>query len=245
MQRIVFLLIPISIIFSCSPEPSQQELLIADYVQTIGDTKTDLSFELISFQWSDTLYQREITSEVRANVADSRSNNWELIELEVKGIDRYYDYAINKNEDFIKSTNEYIAGYRRMGVTDQVDQLKQNVIDAKKQIQELDSSRTSHIELLNKSAGDSVQAAYLVRKLENLSYSISNPESTRREEILYDWVKNINSLDSLESLKQDSILSMTAKVLYKIKNPILNNAEQQISKTFIFNSSGNEILGAE
>lgn len=190
MKNFTFL-IGLFILISCSQ--SKEELLISDYEQTIGNTKTNLNLKFNKFEFIKDITWKDSLELLTVYFKEKKEKKIEQFE-------------ILKNSD-IDDLESYKVYLKKEKYNSNKVMLKEYIDEREKSIQGYNES----IELYN---GD-CKGTFL----EDVYSKINNP--------------NLNG---------DSILSKVYDVVYTIKNPLLNNVEQTISKTYYLNSDLTKIL---
>ncbi len=189
MRNFTFLIGFFILLISCSP--SKEELLISDYEQTIGNTKTNLNLKFVKVEF----------------VKDVTSND--SLEVLSKHFNEKKEKKIKQLKELMEMDNKIIKGYEQIRSTDPYmkDFYKGRITNLKESVQRRDKS----IDTYN---GD-CKGTFL--------------------ELMY------NKINKLET-NLDSVLSKKYNVVYTINNPMLNNVEQTLTKTYYFNSNITEIL---
>lgn len=185
------LIIGLFILISCSP--SKEELLIFDYEQTIGNTKTDLNLKFVKLEFVKDITSRDSLEFLRNYFNEKKTNKI-----------KEFEYDITRD-----SLNNVI---NKLMVETMIDKHTKEIYQGNVDRMEEDIKRYREwIDIYN---GDC--------------------KGTFLEEI---YIK-INKFEK----NLDSILSKEYDVIYTIKNPMLNNVEQTISKKYYFNSKISKIL---
>lgn len=187
------LLIGLSItIFSCGK--SKEEELIASHVQKIGETKTDLSFKMISLD-----KVKDITAKDSLEILQSHFNEKKTGKLEeLRGNVELYE--------------EYIKKY-------------------KTKLEEENKSNTSIVEMYQEFITE--YEADVKRNKEFIEKYEGDCKGTFLEPVL----SSINEYKE----KEQEILATKFDAVYSIKNPLLNDAKQEINKEFIVNAERTKI----
>lgn len=193
-----YIFIVLMVVSSCAP--SKEEKAIADYVQTEGNAKTDLSFELM-----DMKFIRDV------NGIDSVK--WHMLEFSKQQI---------HPDTFITLANDVLKIQRR------------SIRKQKKYVREMDS--------LARVATAKGKHSSAVRYLDN-ALAIND----RVKKSWQQFKKDSIALDVILKYRADSakVLAKHYDVVYKIKNPSLNNAEQEITQKFYLSPDGTRVLAIE
>lgn len=175
------ILIGLFILVSCSP--SKEELLISDFEQTIGNTKTNLNLKFNKLEFIKNITWKD-------------------------SLDFYIEYFEKKRDEKINELEESI-------------QMNKNILNTIT-IEPIKIFKSKEFEIENK------------KKQSQIDLYKSDCKGTFLEEVY--------SIINTPNLNRDSILSKVYDVVYTIKNPMLNNVEQTISKTYYLNSDLTKIL---
>ena len=205
------------IFLSMCSSPSKEEKLISDYVQTIKGVKTDLKFSLLDYQ---------VLSEVI-----TRDDSIKHIMGEYFGL-KYVQNITKIDPESSLSINDIKAI-----VMDSVISKSNRIIDSNQL--KIDSLKSAY-----KIIEDDNSLSAINEKIYNTEYQKIYTESDSFwSKALSDGERFIDLISDFE--KKDSVLVRKVKASYKVINPFLNNAEQEVEKVFLFNENFSRIYSAE
>jgi hypothetical protein len=185
---------------ACSPQPGEQA--IADYVQTIGNTKTDLSFDLKAMKHL-------------SDITGKDSINSMLLEISK-------DYQTPRTlKDVLTRCNNVVTKFPKL------------IADYEAKLDSLDAVKPR---------------AGLYNSLDE--YSTSRYKLMYKKQVLElkeDIRKDSSILTLLNRYMKDSTTAIAKvyEVVYTIKNPILNNASQEVKRKFYLVPELTRVLSAE
>lgn len=193
MKILVTLLCVSALVSSCLSDP--REKAISDYVQTSGNTKTDLSFELIALEEVSGVTAKDSISLLLPEY--SKDYN------EIKNLEYFQELYSRQvsSEGYQKIIDEYQAK-----------------VDSVNRVEKKDSYSREFLLIYENAVKTS---------------TISLDQARRRLATLSRYNSN-----------QQAVLCNRVKCKYKIKNPALNNAVQEITRTFFISVDGNQVLAS-
>lgn len=226
----------------------------------------EMNYENIEFQWTDTLYVKEQLATLKGQF-DERLKTITDIEFYVK--DNFEKGKIFTKEYLSKERftelrnwelkvghpNQYSYGGQATWVKDGYKDYYEFAFANREaspwiselcnQIEETDSLLNNYENLQEGNLSLLQNALWFYKRIDNF-------ESNKNPSDLWDKVDNeLSALkelksktDSLSNLDPNKVIHYKALNTYKINNPILNGAEQELKKYFIFNPEL-EIIGKE
>lgn len=214
MKR-AYLILILFISLSCTDE---REKVIGNYVQRIGNVKTDMSFsikkikELEPISANDSLeiltkelvqLKGEFIAALKRQVTINE-NQLEVLEYNIKNYQSNFPGNLSQSEleDRIENFNKHI------------EETKARIIDLTDQIEKVQNDHIDQIADFENRAGQ--ELIELKSTSDRIKQYESNPEL---------------------------ILANKCKVTYKIKNPLMNKVKQEVTTIFIFSPDNRKILG--
>lgn len=214
MKKVYFPLI-LLMIFGCTDE---REKVIGDYVQTIGNVKTDMSFSV-----------RKLKELEPITAKDS-------IDILTK------DYARQKDEFIITFNRQITVNKSQLEVLEYNIQNYQTNFPgklSKSELQDRLDDFNKHKEETKSRIDDLTDQ---VEKVQNDQINqIANFDDRAGKELV--GLKLINDRINSYEANPGLALANRCRVTYKIKNPLMNKAKQEITKVFIFSPDNKKILG--
>ncbi len=170
-----------------------------------------------------------------------------------KYVQNFEGTQINLNVDFlnIEKLNPYTSKQLGTNVKRQIDlEVEKFALDAENDIKEnrieISIRKIKMIGTKNKELLDSYKRSI---KLYEYSIALDSSSIEQIEEKNYKRLsKKIDSLLSLQDrllVKPDSVVAIKRKVKYKIINPLLNNAEQTLTKIFYLEPDYSKVIRSE
>lgn len=226
----------------------------------------ELNYENIEFQWIDTLFVKEKLTTISEQFDDRIKtilnieyyvrDNFEKGKIFTKNYltkDRFIE--LRNWELKVGHPNEYSYGRQATWVKDGYKDYYEFAFanrDASSWISELCNQIEKTDSLLNNYDNledgnlDLLQNALWFYKRIDIFESNNNPADLwdKVDNEIAELKKLKTEIDSLSSLDPNKVIHYKALNTYKIKNPILNGAVQELKKYFIFNSQF-EIIGKE
>ena len=216
----------------------------------------EMNYENINFQWSDTLFVKERLGEFQENY-ENRLNT-------VLGLEYYVQDNFEKGKIFSKKylTKKRVAELRNWeknirGIPfnkDYKDYYKYAFAkrDASNWLSELCDQIEETDSLLGKYKSIEEGNLQLIGNILWYYDRIDSYKSNNKPNVIWNKVstelgelKEIKTeIDSLSLLNPDKVIYYKALNTYKINNPILNGAEQELKKYFLFDDQSN-ITGKE
>jgi len=213
MKRLYFLLI-LLIIFGCTDE---REKVIGDYVQTIGNVKTDMSFSVKKLKELEPITAKDSVEILTADYTRLKDefitsfkrqvkiseNQLEVLEYNIKNYQTNFSGNLSKSE------------------------LEDRIADFNKHIEETKTRMADLTDQIEKVQNDQIN-------------EITDFENRAGEELVQ--LKSINDRKSRYQSNPELVLANRCRVTYKIKNPLMNKAKQEITKIFVFSPDNQNIL---
>lgn len=189
----------VGLVSECTSKKEEQA--IADYVQTNGNVKTNMSFDMVSLDFIADMYGRD------------------SLDILMKEYQKDYNTPVTAKslltiyKQSIPSTGDVLREYRYK-------------IDSVAKIED-DPNRTNADKALSNAAHMSYLKMVDFLSTMHIKDSIQNRMLTRY---------------SADSAK---VISKKYKAVYTIKNPALNNAEQEITNIFYLSPAGDKVYAKE
>ncbi len=197
------------IILGCTDERST---VIADYVQTNGNIKTDMSFSLKTIEDLGEVYGRDSLAIATPLFGEMKSR---VINNSFSRIETY--------KTLCASTSRSIQDYKTNAIWKRVygADLKTKIAEEEASLAKYQATLKSEVDFVSKIQNDSIPWIDEVEKL--------------------DVGRAYNQIKKYEA-NPDIVLAHKTKVTYSIINPLLNNAKQEVTKTFAFSPDNKKIL---
>lgn len=116
--------------FACGGNPSKEELVIADFVQTIGNVKTDMNFKLI-----DIAEVEPITGMDSAKIAKEKGRVFgrKMVEIKLKN----YESLLS-----LESAEEYNLKHYNLGSREELEKTKKDIAELEEYFDKYDADTT-------------------------------------------------------------------------------------------------------
>lgn len=197
MKRVLKLVLPLFAIIMLASCQSDQEKLILNYEQTLGETKIDLSMSIDELEFVGTITG---TDSINILITDAFGSpiTVDSIQRMVIRLDSivadWVSYGVKYDSLFYSESSK---SYADMNM-ELIDIYTKARIDAEK---------------------GRLKAALMLREVSNVQTDVNN-----------------------YGLTPDKVLGNKWSCVYTIKNPLLGNAEQTITKTYVFSPDNTSIL---
>jgi len=195
----------------------KREKVIGDYVQTIGNVKTDMSFSLKKI--------KQLGSVTAQDSLDILAREYEK-EKDEFIVSRNRQIKISKSQLEILENNVETFQTKPQG-----NYTKKEIETRIAEFKTIIENTTARIEDLTDQ----------VNKVESNSLDGMDDFDTRASKELIE-LRNMQLRMQKYQSEPTLVLANKCRVTYKIKNPIMNNVKQEITKIFVFSSDNKKIL---
>ncbi|WP_299064286.1 hypothetical protein [uncultured Polaribacter sp.] len=216
----------------------------------------EMNYKNISFQWVDTLFVKEKLNLLKTNYKESLNTildieyfaqdnfkKGKLFSLKYLTKDRLEELRNwEKNERGIPFNKEfkdyYEFAFANRNASKWTTELCNQIEKTDNLLTRFESLKEGNLELIS-------NTLWYYKRMDDFNSNNSpNAIWERVNNKLIELKKLEKEIDTLSKLNPENVLSYKSLNHYKINNPILNNAEQELKKYFLFDSKFN-IIGKE
>jgi uncharacterized phage-like protein YoqJ len=244
MKKLLLILLPLTLLFGCS-NPNAEYLSKIKQNLKENANGVELNYENIEFKWVDTLfvseqitqlnssYEKKITSimEIENYVKD----NYETGKVFTKSYltkDRFEElrnWEKNRRKKYSKG-DYYEFAFKNREASSWISELCNQIEETDSLLSVYDEINEGNLDLFQNS----------LWYYEHIDNYVSNGNPSQI------WAKVLNELTELRQINLDlegllklepnKVINYKASNIYKINNPLLNGAEQEVNNTVLFNS---------
>lgn len=246
----------ISLISCQSDEFIKETLSIEAYLETTGDTKTDMNYQSILLDYVDTFTvadkKRLLAEEIEAVKRELLEYNKPVATylVEIQGNIFSKDFLTREKVVQIRNwerENRKQAGSSRGDYYEFVfseDCFSEWCVTLRNQLNETDQFLEGYDKIEDSNLKFIKNITWYYKRIDQYN---SNGASDSRWDALTgkinDAIEKEEELLSLSNREDNVVIHYVIKNKYTIVNPLLNNAKQEIERKFILNAEKDEILG--